>query len=49
MMQSFQSLTVRVALKISTRGVTVRKYSRIALGKISEEELGTRSKNNLRG
>ena len=41
-MQSFQSLTDRVALP-------VRKYSRIARGKISEEELGTMSKNNLRG
>ena len=41
-MQSFQSLTDRVAL-------TVRKYSRIALGKTSEEDLGTMSKNNLRG
>lgn len=35
--------------KISTREDTVRKYSRITLGKISEEELGTMSKTNLRG
>ena len=35
--------------KISTRGDAVRKYSRIARGKISEKELGTMSKINRRG